>query len=169
MIRLRVTILEETMEIDPPVMDLSGDDDSMDSEYADVDDGGAMLVDDSEDERDQENVVPILIPPPVVHLDTPRLPTILWELIPIEAPALTLAVEIDEGEDDAWYIPPIHHHQIHPLSEFTVAPVDPVPEYVENCGEDLVAGPSREDLAVDGLEDEMWVNLGINHRATPAE
>ena len=169
MICSRVTILEETMEIDPPVTDLSGDDDSMDSEYADVDDGGAMLVDDSEDERDQENVVPILIPPPAVHLDTPCLPTILWELIPIEAPAPTLAVEIDEGEDDAWYIPPIHRHWIHPLSEFTVAPVDPVPEYVEDCGEDLVAGPSREDLAVDGLEDEMWANLGVNRRDTPAE
>ena len=51
MIRLRVTVLEKEMEIDPPMMDLSGKDDSTDSEYADVDDGGAMLVDDSEDER----------------------------------------------------------------------------------------------------------------------
>jgi hypothetical protein len=42
MIRLRVSVLEETMEIDPPVTDLSGDDDSTDSEYADVDDGGAI-------------------------------------------------------------------------------------------------------------------------------
>ena len=47
MIRSRVSVLEEAMEIDPPVTDLSGDDDSMDSEYADVDDGGAMLVDDT--------------------------------------------------------------------------------------------------------------------------
>ena len=38
MIRSRVTILEEAMEIDPPVMDLSGDDDSTGSEYTDVDD-----------------------------------------------------------------------------------------------------------------------------------
>jgi hypothetical protein len=77
MIRSRVTILEEAMEIDPPIMDLSGDDDSTDSEYADVDDGGAMLVDDLEEERDQENVVLIPIPPPVVCLDTPCPPTIL--------------------------------------------------------------------------------------------
>ena len=40
------------MEIDPPITDLSGGD-LTDSEYADIDDGGAMLVDDSEDERDQ--------------------------------------------------------------------------------------------------------------------
>ena len=32
MIRSRVTVLEEAMEIDPPVTDLSGDDDSTDSE-----------------------------------------------------------------------------------------------------------------------------------------
>jgi hypothetical protein len=165
MIWSRVSVLEEAMEIDPPITDLSGDDDSTDSEYADVDDGGAMLVDDSEDERDQENVVPIPIPPPVIRLDTPRPPTILRELILIEAPA----VEVDEGEDDAWYIPPIHRRRIHPLSEFTTAPVDPVPTYVEDRREDPLAGPSREDLAVDGSEDEMWANLGVNRRDTPAE
>jgi hypothetical protein len=178
MIRSRVAVLEEAMEIDPPITDLSGDDDSTDlsgdddstdSEYADVDDGGAMLVDDSEDERDQENVVPIPIPPPVIRLDTPRPPTILRELIPIEAPAPEPAVEVDEGEDDAWYIPPIHRRRIHPLSEFTTAPVDPVPTYVEDRREDPLAGPSREDLAVDGSEDEMWANLGVNRRDTPAE
>jgi hypothetical protein len=169
MIRSRVSVLEEAMEIDPPITDLSGDDDSTDSEYADVDDGGAMLVDDSEEERDQENVVPIPIPPPVLRLDTPRPPTILQELIPIEAPAPVPAVEVDEGEDDAWYIPPIHRRRIHPLSEFTAAPVDPVPEYVEDRREDPLAGPSREDLAVDGSEDEMWANLGVNRRDTPAE
>jgi hypothetical protein len=158
MIRSRVSVLEEAMEIDPPVTDLSGDDDSTDSEYADVDDGGAMLVDDSEDERDQENVVPIPIPP-----------TVLRELIPIEAPAPGPAVEVDEGEDDAWYIPPIHRRRIHPLSEFTTAPVDPVPTYVADRREDPLAGPSREDLAVDGSEDEMWANLGVNRRDTPAE
>jgi hypothetical protein len=169
MIRSRVSVLEEAIEIDPPVTDLSGDDNSTDSEYADVDDGGAMLVDDSEDERDQENIVPILVPPPAVRLDTPRPPTVLRELIPIEAPAPVPAVEVDEGEDDAWYIPPIHRLRIHPLSEFTTAPVDPVPTYVEDRREDPLAGPSREDLAVDGLEDEMWANLGVNRRDTPAE
>jgi hypothetical protein len=132
MIRSRVSVLEEAMEIDPPITDLSGDDDSTDLEYADVDDGGAMLVDDLEEERDQENIVPIPIPPPVVRLDTPRPPTILWELILIEEPAPVPTVEVDEGEDDAWYIPPIHRRRIHPLSEFTTAPVDPVPEYVED-------------------------------------
>ena len=169
MIRSRVMDLEEAMEIDPPVTDLSEDDDSTDSEYADVDDGGAMLVDNSEEERDQENVIPIPIPPPVICLDTPHPPTILWELIPIEAPAPTPAVEADEGEDDTWYIPPILHRRIHPLSEFTTAPVDPVPEYVEDHQDDPVAGPSWEDLAVNSSEDEMWVNLGIDCRPTPAE
>jgi hypothetical protein len=132
MIRSRVSVLEEAMEIDPPITDLSGDDDSTDSEYADVDDGGAMLVDDSEEERDQENIVPIPVPPPIIRLDTPRPPTTVRELIPIKAPAPVPAVEVDEGEDDAWYIPPIHCRWIHPLSEFTTAPVDPVPEYVED-------------------------------------
>ena len=169
MIRSRVTVLEEAMEIDPPVMDLSRDDNSTDLEYANVDDGGAMLVDDSEEERDQENVVPIPVPPPTIHLDTPHPPTILQELIPIEAPAPTPAVEVDEGEDDVWYIPSIHHRWIHPLSEFTPAPVDPVPEYVEEVQEDPLAGPSREDLAVDGSEDEMWANLEVNRRDTPAK
>ena len=169
MIRSRVTVLEEAMEIDPPVTDLSGDDDSTDSEYANVDDGGAMLVDNLEEERDQENIVPIPIPPPTIHLDTPRLPTILWELIPIEAPAPTPAVEVEEGEDDVWYIPPVLCRQIHPLDEFTTSAVEPVPEYVEDRRDDPVAGPSRDDLAVDGSEDEMWANLRVNHRATPAE
>ena len=168
MIRLRVTVLEEAMEIDPPVTDLSGDD-STDSEYADVDDGGAMMVEDLEDERDQENVVLIPIPPPATHLDTPRPPTILRELILIEAPAPIPAVEVDEGEDDVWYIPPIMRRRIHALNKFTTAAVDPVPEYVEDRRDDLEAGPSREDLAVDGLEDEMWANLGVNHRDMPAE
>ena len=169
MIRSRVTVLEEAMEIDPPVTDLSGDDDSTDSEYADVDDRGAMLVDDSEEERDQENVVPIPIPPPAVRLDTPRPPTVLRELIPIEDPAPVPAMEVDEGEDDAWYIPPIMRHRIHALNEFTTAAVDPVPEYVEDRRDDPIAGPSREDLAVDGSEDEMWANLRVNRRDTPAE
>ena len=169
MIRSRVLVLEEAMEIDPPVTDLSGDDDSTDSEYADVDDGGAMLVENSEEERDQENVVPILIPPPATRLDTPRPPTVLRELIPIEEPVPTPVMDVDEGEDDVWYIPPIMRRRIHALDEYSTSRVDPVPEYVEDCRDDPEAGPSREDLAVDGSEDEMWANLGVNHRDTPAE
>ena len=128
-----------------------------------------MLVDDLEEERDQENVVPIPIPPPAICLDTPRPPTILQELIPIEAPAPTPAVEVEEGEDNAWYIPPIHHHRIYPLDKFTTAAVEPVPEYVEDHQDDPVAGPSRDNLAVDGLEGKMWANLRVNRRAMPAE
>ena len=45
MICLRVLVLEEAMEINPPVTDLSEDDDSTNSEYADVDDGGAITGD----------------------------------------------------------------------------------------------------------------------------
>ena len=90
-------------------------------------------------------------------------------MIPIEAPAPVPAVEVNEGEDDTWYIPPIHRCRIHPLSEFTTAPVDPIPEYVKDCWEDPVAGPSREDLVVDGSEDEMWANLGVNRRDALAE
>ena len=120
------------MEIDPPITDLSGEDDSTDSEYADVANGEAMLVDDSKDERNQENIVPIPIPPPVIHRDTPRLPTVLQELIPIEEPAPIPAVEVQEGEDDVWYIPLIHRRRIHPLDKFTTATVEPVPEYVED-------------------------------------
>jgi hypothetical protein len=169
MIRLRVQVLEEAMEIDPPITDLSGKD-STDLEYTDVDDGGAMLVDDSEDERDQENVVPIPIPPPVIRIDTPHLPTVLRELIPIEEHApVVLAVEVGEGEDDAWYIPPIMRRRIHALDRFTTAAVEPVPEYVEDSRDDPVVGPSRDDLPADGLEDELWANLGVNRRAGPAE
>jgi hypothetical protein len=100
MIQLRVSVLEEAMEVDPPFMDLSGDD-STDSEYADVDDGGAMMVEDSENER--ENMAPPL--PPVIRVVAPHLAPVLWELIPIEDPApLYPGVEL-EGEDDVWYIP----------------------------------------------------------------
>ena len=155
MICSRVTILEEAMEIDPPVTDLSGEDNSTNSEYADVNDRGAMLVDDLGEERDQENVVPIPIPPPVIRLDTPHPPTVLWELIPIKDPAPIPAVEVDEGEDDSWYIPPVMHCRIHALDKFTTAAVEPVPEYVKDRRDDLVAGPSQDDLAVDGSEDEM--------------
>ena len=157
------------MEIDPPVTDLSGKDDSTDSEYADVDDSGAMLVDDSEDEGNQENIVPIPIPPPTTRLNTPHLPTVLWELIPIKDPAPAPAAEVEEGEDDVWYIPPVMCRRMHPLDEFTTVAMEPVPEYVEDRRDDLIAGTSQDDLAVDGSEDELWANLRVNCRATPAE
>ena len=161
MIRSRVSTLEEAMEIDPPVTDLSGDD-LTDSEYADVDDGGVMMVEDSEDER--ENMAPPL--PPVVRLATPHLAPVLRALIPIKDPApLYPGVEL-EGEDDAWYIPPTMCCQIHAIDEFSVHQVDPLPEYVEDVREDLLAGVHRDDLAVDGSEDEMWAALGVVHRST---
>jgi hypothetical protein len=95
MIRSRVSVLEEAMEIDPPVTDLSGED-STDSEYADMDDGGVMMVEDSEDER--ENMAPP--PPPIICAATPHLAPVLWELILINDPApLYPGVEL-EGEDD---------------------------------------------------------------------
>jgi hypothetical protein len=76
-------------------------------------------------------------------------------------------VDIDaEGEDDAWYIPPIHCWQIHPLDEFTTAAVDPVPGYVEDHQEDPLAGSHQDDLLADGSEDKLWVNLGVNLRST---
>jgi hypothetical protein len=161
MIRSRVSTLEEVMEINPPVTDLSGDD-STNSEYADVDDGGAMMVEDSEDER--ENMAP---PPPIIHIATPHPAPVLQELIPIDDPApLRSAVEVDEGEDDAWYIPPTMCRRIHTIDEFSIHQVDPLPEYVEEIRNDPLAGPPREDLAADGSEDEMWAALGVVHRLT---
>jgi hypothetical protein len=143
------------------VLTLSGDD-STDSEYADVDDGGAMMVEDSEDER--ENMAPP--PPPIIRVATPHLAPVLRELIPIEDPApLFPGVEV-EGEDDAWYIPPTMRRRIHPINKFSVHRVDPLPEYVEEVRDDLLAGPLREDLAADGSEDEMWAALGVVHRST---
>jgi hypothetical protein len=76
---------------------------------------------------------------------------------------------IAEGEDDAWYIPPVHHRQIHPLDEFTTAAVQPVPEYVEDRREDTMAGPHQDNLAADGSEDELWANLGVNIRPCSTE
>jgi hypothetical protein len=161
MIRSRVAIIEDAMEIDPPVTDLL-EGDSTDSEYADVDDGGAMLVEDSEEER--ENIVPPL--PPVIWVATPHPAPVLRELILIEDPApLYPGVEL-EGEDDAWYIPPTMCHRIHAIIKFCVHWVDPLPEYVEEVRNNLLAGPPREDLAADGSEDEMWVALGVVHRLT---
>jgi hypothetical protein len=64
MIRTRVSAMEEIMKINPPLTDLE------DLDYQSVDDGGAMLVEDSKDERDQENIAS-------VHLDTPHpIPTV---------------------------------------------------------------------------------------------
>ena len=64
---------------------------------------------------------------------------------------------------------PQAQHRIHALDEYTTAAVEPVPEYVEDQRDDPVAGPSRDDLAADGLEDELWANLGVQSRAGPAE
>jgi hypothetical protein len=162
MIWSRVSVLEEAMEINPPVTDLLGDD-SMDLEYAEVDDGGAMMVEDSEDER--ENMAPP--PPPIIRTVTPHPAPVLQELIPIDNPApLVPGVEVDEGEDDAWYIPPTMCRRIHAIDEFSVHQVDPLPEYVEEIRNNPVAGPPREDLAADGSEDEMWAALGVVHRPT---
>jgi hypothetical protein len=156
LIRGRVSTLEDVMESSLAPTDLT----SEDLEYADVDNGGAMMVEDSEDER--ENMPP---PPMIIRTATPHPAPVLRELIPIEDPAPVPAVEVDvEGEDDVWYIPPIMHRRIHALDEFTTATVEPVPEYVEDCREDLLAGPHRDDLPADGSEDVLWANLGVNLR-----
>jgi hypothetical protein len=98
LVRGRVSTLEDVMEAAPTPTDLTSDE-----EYADVDDGGAMMVEDSEDEREN-----IPLPPMVIRTATPHPAPVLQELIPIEDPAPTPAIEVDaEGEDDAWYIPPI--------------------------------------------------------------
>jgi hypothetical protein len=92
-----VQVLEDVMEIDPPLIDLS----LGDSEYADVNDGGIMLVEDLEDKKEQEN-----IPPPVLHQDTPHPAPVFHSLIPIKdpvpvAPAVEV-VDVDaDGENDA--------------------------------------------------------------------
>jgi hypothetical protein len=161
MIHSRVQVLEEAMEIDPPVTNLS----EGELEYEDMDDGGVMLVEDSEDERDQENVAPILIPAP--HFVTPFPSVAFQSLILIEDLAPWFATPVPsvednaEGEDNAWYIPLIYHHQAHPLYEYSSAHVDPVPNYVEDVREDPTAGPHRDDLPADGSDDEMWVVLGV--------
>jgi hypothetical protein len=101
MIWTQVQAVEEVMELDPPFINLMTDDLLIDAEFQDVDEGGAMMEEDSEDERDQENV-----PPPVIQVDTPYPAPVVWSLIPIENPApVTPAVKVTaEGEDDAWYI-----------------------------------------------------------------
>jgi hypothetical protein len=151
------------MEATPTPTDLT----SEELEYVDVDDGGAMMVEDLEDER--ENMPPP--PPPMICTATPHPAPVLRELIPIENPAPVPMVEVvnAEGEDDAWYIPPVMHHQIHALDEFTTAAIEPVLEYVEDHREDPLAGPHHDDLPMDGSEDELWANLGVNLRDRHAE
>jgi hypothetical protein len=107
-------------------------------------------------------------PPPIIRTATPHPAPVLRELIPIEDPHPTLpgAEVLFEGEDDAWYIPPMMCRRIHALNEFSSHRVDPVLEYVEEVRNDPLAGPPREDLAADGLEDEMWAALGVVHRST---
>jgi hypothetical protein len=118
------------------------------------------LVEDLEDKR--ENMPPP--PPPVIWTATPHPAPVLWELIPIEEPTpLYPGVEL-EGEDDLWYIPPVMRRWIHAIDKFSIHRVDPLPEYVEDVREDLLASVHRDDLAADGLEDKMWVNLGVAHR-----
>jgi hypothetical protein len=126
---------------------------------------GAMMVEDSEDER--ENMAPP--PPPIIWSATPHPAPVLWELIPIDDPApIFPGVEL-EDEDDAWYIPPTMRCRIHAINKFSIHQVDPLPEYVEEIRNDPLAGPPREDLAADGLEDELWANLGVQRMAGPAE
>jgi hypothetical protein len=60
----------------------------------------------------------------------------------------------------------VYCRQVYPLDEYSTAHVDPVPDYVEDVQEDPMAGPHRDDLPVDGSNDEMWVNLGVNLRST---
>jgi hypothetical protein len=54
--------------------------------------------------------------------------------------------------------------RIHAIDEFSVHRVDPLPEYVENVRDDLLASVHRDNLAADGSEDEMWAALGVVHR-----
>ena len=79
------------------------------------------------------------------------------------------AVDVEESEDDAWHIPPIMHCWIHALDEFTTVAVELVPEYIEDRRDDPVAGPLWDNLLADGLEDELWVNLGVHCGAGLAE
>jgi hypothetical protein len=147
--------LEDAIKIEPPMTDLM----SEDSDYQDVDNGGAMLVEDLEEEMEQEN-----ISPPVLHCQ-------VRSLIPIEDPApLAPVVEVvdfdTKGEDDAWYIPPVYCCRVYPLDKFSATHIDPLSNYVEDVREDPVAGPHQDDLPYDESEDEMWANLGVNLRST---
>jgi hypothetical protein len=105
-------------------------------------------------------------PPPMIQAGTPHPAPVLWELISIKEPApLYPGVEL-EGEDNAWYIPPVMRHWIHAINEFSVHQVNPLPEYVEDVREDPLASVHRDDLAADGSEDEMWAALGVVHRSS---
>jgi hypothetical protein len=64
-----------------------------------------------------------------------------------------------------WYIPPTMCRRIHAIDEFSVHRVDPLPEYVEDVREDLLASVHRDDLAEDESEDEMWAALGVVYRS----
>jgi hypothetical protein len=71
----QVSTLEDMMEMALTPMDLTSDD----SDYVDVDDRGVIMVEDSEDERDQEN-----IPPPILPCqDTPHPAPVCQEHYPI--------------------------------------------------------------------------------------
>ena len=74
---------------------------------------------------------------------------------------LVPGVEV-EDEDDTWYIPPVMHHQIHALDEYSTSQVEPVPEYVEDTAEDPMAGPPQYDFVANGSENELWVNLRVD-------
>jgi hypothetical protein len=123
LIHTQVLTLEDVMETAPSLMDLT----SEDLDYQDVDDRGAMMVEDSKDE--QKN-----IPPPVLpHQDTPH---------PAPVVVAVEVVDVDaEGEDDAWYIPPVFHCHIHPLDEYSTAHVDLLPGYMADAREDPLASP----------------------------
>ena len=86
------------------------------------------------------------------------------ELIPTNDPAPLVPGVNVEGEDDTWYIPLIMCCQIHALDEYSTPQVVLAPEYVEERTEDPVASPPQYDLAVDGLEDKLWANLGVQAR-----
>jgi hypothetical protein len=63
--------------------------------------------------------------------------------------------------------------RIHALDE-VLCPLrlsSPVPEYMwRSVRDDPVAGPPRDDTCqLDGLEDELWANLGVHCRAGPAK
>ena len=49
----------------------------------------------------------------------------------------------------------------HALDKYMTSQVELVPEYVEDIVEDLVASPHWDDLAADGSDDELCMNLGV--------
>jgi hypothetical protein len=131
-----------------------------------VDDGGVMLAEDLEDERrpgeccsyPDSQLLALSTPFPSVAFQSLIL---IEDLAPWFATPVPSVEDNAEGEDNAWYIPLIYHHQAHPLYEYSSAHVDPVPNYVEDVREDPTAGPHRDDLPADGSDDEMWVVLGV--------